>query len=279
MEKLLNERIMCLEDQLLEGEERLQEMEEELMDEKKKVESLEADKNALTKELEQIGIANQSGSNESQWGWEDQTPSTNESELQKQLDDTKVELLSCQRELEELREGKEEGPSSQLVEVELIHVRSELEQTRKELLEQKKITVLLESTSNERTAANELERTTHVREMEKIESELSSVRQELETAQRLLEEKEDSQKHQEEQGWGWEEPQPSDDGSREIPILRAKVAELEESERECKKVIVEQQTRIESMQEELVTAETCREELEDATQQVNELQRELREVC
>ncbi|EYC13145.1 hypothetical protein Y032_0045g1292 [Ancylostoma ceylanicum] len=278
VEKLLNERIMCLEDQLLEGEERLQEMEEELMDEKKKVESLEADKHALTKELEQIGNANQSGSNESQWGWEDQTPSTNESELQKQLDDAKAELLNCQKELEELRKEKGEGPSSQLVEVELTHVRSELEQAKKELLEQKKITVLLESTSNERTAANELERTTHIREMEKIESELSSVRQELETAQRLLKEKEESEKPQEEQGWGWDDPQTNDDGSKEIPILRAKVAELEESERECKKVIVEQQSKIESMQEELVSAETCREELEDASQQVNELQRELREL-
>ncbi|VDM68496.1 unnamed protein product, partial [Strongylus vulgaris] len=54
VEKMLNERIMCLEDQLLEGEERLQEMEEELMDEKKKIQSLEADKNTLTNQLEQI---------------------------------------------------------------------------------------------------------------------------------------------------------------------------------------------------------------------------------
>ncbi|RCN49384.1 hypothetical protein ANCCAN_04469, partial [Ancylostoma caninum] len=278
VEKLLNERIMCLEDQLLEGEERLQEMEDELMDEKKRVESLEADKSALAKELEQIGNANQSRSNESQWGWEDQTPSTNESELQKQLDEAKAELLNCQKELEELREGKGEGPSSQLVEMELMHVRTELEQTKKELLEQKKMAVLLESTSNERAAANELEKTTHMHEMEKIECELSSVRQELEAAQRLLKEKEESEKPQEEQGWGWEDSQPTVDESKELPVLRAKVAELEESERECKKVIVEQQSKIESMQEELVNAETCREELEDASQQVNELQRELREV-
>ncbi|KIH46336.1 hypothetical protein ANCDUO_23613, partial [Ancylostoma duodenale] len=138
--------------------------------------------------------------------------------------------------------------------------------------------VLLESTSNERAAAAELERTTHIHEMEKIECELSSVRQELEAAQRLLKEKEESEKPKEEQGWGWEDPQPTDDESKEIPLLRAKVAELEESERECKKVIVEQQSKIDSMQEELVNAETCREELEDATQQVNELQRELREM-
>ncbi|KIH51532.1 hypothetical protein ANCDUO_18382, partial [Ancylostoma duodenale] len=138
--------------------------------------------------------------------------------------------------------------------------------------------VLLESTSNERAAANELERTTHIHEMEKIECELSSVRQELEAAQKLLKEKEESEKPKEEQGWGWEDSQSTEDESKEIPILRAKVAELEESERECKKVIVEQQSKIESMQEELVNAETCREELEDASQQVNELQRELREM-
>ncbi|KAK6734017.1 hypothetical protein RB195_017657 [Necator americanus] len=278
VEKLLNERIMCLEDQLLEGEERLQEIEEELMDEKKKVQSLETDKNALTKELEQIGNANQSGSSEGQWGWEDQTPSANVGELLKQLDDAKAELASCRKELEELQNQKGEAPSYELVGIELTHVRSELEQTRKELHQQKKLTELLESASNERVAATELEKTTHMHEMEKIMNELASVRAELQSAQHLLREKEETRKQQKEQGWGWEDSPPTQYGAAEVEILKTKIAELEESERQCKKTLIEQQSKIEALKDDLITAENCREELEDASQQVNELQRQLREM-
>ncbi|KAK6041947.1 hypothetical protein COOONC_20547 [Cooperia oncophora] len=280
VEKLLNERIMCLEDQLLEVEEKFQEVEEECLSEKKKVEALEAEKVSTAREVEQANVSVQSTSGDgSQWGLSDRVDSAMESDLQQQLEAARDEVLILQKELDEARrqlaetsagdgwgfEGSSSGAQSAQAEIELSRVKEELEEVRKQLALQKQVQRERESSEIER----------HIREKERIEGELKAVRKELEE----LQNERDAlfaggDRPDEEWGWGGAQPQ----NTSEISALRQKLLEMEKIEREQQETIRKQEAKISALEEELSTADTCREELEDASQQVNELQKELREM-
>ncbi|PIO77793.1 hypothetical protein TELCIR_00055 [Teladorsagia circumcincta] len=279
VEKLLNQRIMCLEDQLLEVEEKYQEVEEEFISEKKKVESLEAEKVSTAREVELADVAIQSTSGDgSQWGYSDRVDSVMESDLQQQLEVARDEVLSLQKELDKARRQQAEASaedgwgieasSSAQDDVELSRVREKLLEVRRQLADEMQLRNERESSAIQH----------HLHEKERIEGELFAVKKELDTLRQLLKEKDAllaaGDKPDEE--WGWDSAQPQ--GSAEISTLREKLSEMETVERQHQETIRKQEAKIIALEEELATADTCREELEDATQQVNELQRELREV-
>nr|CDJ82429.1 unnamed protein product [Haemonchus contortus] len=235
VEKLLNERIMCLEDQLLEVEEKLQETEEEFISERQKVEALEAEKQPSSREVEQADVS-----------------------IQSDNDDGSQLCTACKAREQQAEKSNEdewglEASSSTAEHVrsvgELSRVKEELEKIRKQLTEQK---------------LNPAER--------------SAVVKEFQALQQLLREKDElfAAGDKPEQQWGW------DDAQSEVTVdtsaLRDRLSEMESIERQQQETIRAQETRIRALEEELSTADACREELEDATEQVNTLQKELREM-
>ncbi|VDM55834.1 unnamed protein product [Angiostrongylus costaricensis] len=234
VEKLLNERILCLEDQLLEGEERLQEIEEELADERQKVLSLQKDISVMEKKFT-------SGRNQQQ-------------QLEKSGEVNKICLMQEAKKSTGDLWGDEEFEK----------IRNELEKTRKELLEQKKLTVLLESSANEQIAANEVERSGHIQEMERIKCELSTVRQELEVAQERLRMSQTSELRAEKQELGWKLEDFQEMSSTEMSALSSKPKAADEY------VMTD-------MREELESVETPSRNLEVVNEQVMEVRRELTE--
>ncbi|WKX93651.1 hypothetical protein Q1695_011145 [Nippostrongylus brasiliensis] len=270
VEKLLNERIMSLEDQLLEVEERLQETEDELISEKKNVEALEAEKQSMREQVE----AN------------DQNGSSNEAVLKQQLDQATEQLESLRMELKQLQEQQLEkndqdgwGVES-TGEDELTPVKEELEHVSKQLEEQKRIAAQLKITADETL---DKERADHIVQMQRIHDELAAVRTELEKTKELLKEKElllgAAEKPEEE--WGWDEPQGNASGG-ELSALQANLRSMESAHRQLKETIDRHQQKIADLEEELNNAvasrDECKEELTDACEQVNDLQRQLREM-
>ncbi|KAE9420864.1 hypothetical protein Angca_000605 [Angiostrongylus cantonensis] len=220
VEKLLNERILCLEDQLLEGEERLQEIEEELADERQKG---EVNKICLMQEAKKL--------TGDLWGGE-----------------------------------------------ELRKIRNELEKTRKELLEQKKLTVLLESSASEHFAASEVERSGHIQEMERVKCELNIVRQELEVAQERLRMCQASELRAEKQELGWELEDFQEMNSTEMSALPSRPKATDECDNIQKKAKEDRRANIDVMTdmcEDLESVETPRRNLEVVNEQFMELRREL----
>lgn len=264
VEKLLNERIMCLEDQLLEEEEKLQEFEEELISERRKVKVLEAEKQSAA-QFEVVSNTNQGMSEESQWGFTDPADAV-EKDVQLQLGFTKGQEHYEQADFYAQdswgADVSGSAASRQQVEDELAQVRDELEQLKMKLDEQKRVTP-------SRRDDGEAERT---------ESEWNALKRELSVLQEALLKKEAATAgtEQSEDAWGWEDSQAR--GFAELSTLQKKFALMASVEQEHKEIIKKQQDRISKLEEELSTADSYREELEDASKQVNDLQREIREV-
>ncbi|VDP29428.1 unnamed protein product, partial [Heligmosomoides polygyrus] len=264
VEKLLNERIMCLEDQLLEEEEKLQEFEEELISERRKVKVLEAEKQSAA-QFEVVSNTNQGMSEESQWGFTDPADAV-EKDVQLQLGFTKgqehYEQADFYAQDSWVADVSGSAASRQQVEDELAQVRDELEQLKMKLDEQKRVTP-------SRRDDGEAERT---------ESEWNALKRELSVLQEALLKKEAATAgtEQSEDAWGWEDSQAR--GFAELSTLQKKFALMASVEQEHKEIIKKQQDRISKLEEELSTADSYREELEDASKQVNDLQREIREV-
>ncbi|KAJ1373129.1 hypothetical protein KIN20_035464 [Parelaphostrongylus tenuis] len=256
VEKLLNERIMCLEDQLLEGEERLQELEEELADEREKMLTLKTDIAAME--------------NKSAFGCGQQ----------QRLEKSGVEQISFQGEVDgssSIRDAEISTDDLWRGE-ELEKVKNELERTRKELLDQKKLTVLLESSANEQIAANEVERSGHVQEMERIKCELSSVRRELEVAQERLRRNQVPELGTENQEMGWELEDFQEVNSTEMSVIVAKPQASEECESIHKRAKEEHRTNVNVMtaiRNDLSSAEVQKRNLEAVNEQVKVLHQEL----
>uniref|UniRef100_A0A158QQQ3 GRIP domain-containing protein n=1 Tax=Haemonchus placei TaxID=6290 RepID=A0A158QQQ3_HAEPC len=123
IEKLLNERIMCLEDQLLEVEEKLQETEEEFISERQKVEALEAEKQPSSREVEQADVS-----------------------IQSDIDDSSQLCTACKTREQHAEKSNEDEWGSEAASstaqhlrsvTELSKVKEELEKIRKQLTEQK----------------------------------------------------------------------------------------------------------------------------------------------
>ncbi|KJH47579.1 hypothetical protein DICVIV_06331 [Dictyocaulus viviparus] len=208
VEILLNERIVSLEDQLLEEEERFQEIESELLDERQKAQSLETDNAAMKKKLSQLEVMEQKKeSSETNLKWTNTSETTVGYCGQLHLGNPMPKQTSSQIESNEVSLVRDVGKSYDGLwdSMKLIKNNS-LSSTCKEdsLDSQKKRSISFKSSTNEH-AASESEKNFCAQTYKHTENE-SSAAHEVEPAQELLQKEEISKSTVvKEEGWDFDD--------------------------------------------------------------------------